>query len=58
MVESRALVRNAASVHAHARLPVALDGSSVSLRRPQEVRVRSEEPGSRGVVHVQVRGTR
>jgi hypothetical protein len=58
MVESRAVVRNAASVHGHVRLPLALDGSSVSLHRPQEVRVRSEEPESRGVVHVKVRGTR
>jgi hypothetical protein len=52
MVESRAVVRNAASVHGHVRLAVALDGSSVSLHRPQKVRLHSEEGESCGVVHV------
>jgi hypothetical protein len=51
LVESRAVVRNAAGVHGHVRLAVALVGSSVSLHRPQKVRLRSEGE-SRGVVHV------
>jgi hypothetical protein len=51
MVESRVVVRNAAGVHGRVRLAVALDGSSVSLYRPQKVRLRSEWE-SRGVVQV------
>jgi hypothetical protein len=51
MVERRVVVRNAAGVHGHVRVAVALDGSSVSLHRPQEVRLRSERE-TRGVVHV------
>jgi hypothetical protein len=51
MVESRVVVRNAAGVHGHVRVAVALDGSSVSLHRSREVRLRSEG-GSREVVHV------
>jgi hypothetical protein len=43
MVESRVVVRNAAGVHRHVRVAVALDGSSVSLNRPQEVRLRVVE---------------
>jgi hypothetical protein len=48
MVESRVVVRNAAGVHGHVRLAAALDGSSLSLHAPQEVRLRSWD--SRGVV--------
>jgi hypothetical protein len=51
MVESRVVVRNAAGVQGRVRLAVPLDGSSVSLHRPQEVRLRSEGE-SRVVVHV------
>ena len=51
MVEGRVVARNAAGVHGHVRVAVALDGSSVSLHGPQEVRLRSKG-GSRGVVHV------
>ena len=51
MVESRVVVRNAAGFHGHVRLAVALDGSSISLHRPQEVRLRSEGE-SRGVVQI------
>jgi hypothetical protein len=51
MVESRVVVRNAAGVHGHVRFAVVLDGSSISLHRPQEVRLRSEG-GSRAVVQV------
>ncbi len=51
MVESRVVVRNAAGVCGHVRLAFVLDGSSISLHRPQEVRLRSEG-GSRGVVPI------
>jgi hypothetical protein len=39
MVESRVVVRNAAGVHGYVRLAVALDRSSISLHRPQELRL-------------------
>ena len=52
MVESRAVVRNAASILGRVRVAVVLDGSSVSLHRPQEVHVRSGGWESRGVIHV------
>jgi hypothetical protein len=52
MVESRVVVPNTAGIHGHIRrLAVAFDGSSVSLHRPQEVRLRSEGK-SREVVRV------
>lgn len=52
MVESRAVVRNAASVHGHVRLAGALDGSSVSLHRPREGSVCVGRRGVVRVVHV------
>jgi hypothetical protein len=51
MVESRVVVPNAAGVHGHVRLAVALDGKSVSFHRRQGVRLRSEWK-SRGVVQI------